>query len=155
MTRIDFYILPDNAGTADGSVAATCKLCDKATSVGHKVYIYTTDARQAENLDGALWSFRQGSFIAHEKHHGQSYEDPQPLVLIGSAEPPATHTNILINLSAEAPPFLSRFERVLEVVDGNAALRAKSRERYKAYKAQGHELNTFEQNAEGGWAKRA
>ena len=155
MTRIDFYILPDNASATDGSIAATCKLCDKATSVGHKVYVYTTDASQAESLDGALWSFRQGSFIAHEKHHGQSYEDPQPLVLIGSAEPPATHTNILVNLSTEAPPFLSRFERVLEVVDGNATLRAKSRERFKAYKAQGYELNTFEQNAEGGWAKRA
>lgn len=153
MTRIDFYILPESA--ADGSIAATCRLCDKATSVGHKVYVYTTDATQAESLDGALWSFRQGSFIAHEKHHGQSYEDPQPLVLLGSVEPPETHTNILINLSAEVPPFFSRFQRVLEVVDGDAALRAKSRERFKAYKAQGCELNTFEQNAEGAWAKRA
>lgn len=155
MTRIDFYLLPEGSAPADSSIAATCRLCDKATSVGHKVFVYTTDAIQAESLDGALWSFRQGSFIAHEKHHGQSYEDPQPLVLLGSVEPPATHRNILINLSAEVPPFFGNFERVLEVVDGNPALRAKSRERFKFYKERGCELNTFEQNSEGGWAKRA
>jgi len=154
VTRVDFYLLPDGSGPADGSVMATCKLCDKATSSGLKVYVHTADATLAENLDGALWSFRQGSFIAHEKHHGQSYEDPQPLVLIGSVEPPETHHNIMINLSAEVPAFFSRFERVLEIVDGDPALRAKSRERFKFYRDRGYELNTFEQNAEGAWTQR-
>jgi DNA polymerase-3 subunit chi len=154
MTRIDFYLLPDGSDAASGAVMATCKLCDKATSVGHKVYVHTPDAAVAENLDGALWSFRQGSFIAHEKHSGQSYEDPQPMVLIGSIEPPETHHNIMINLGTEVPAFFSRFERVLEIVDGDPALRAKSRERFKFYRDRGYELNTFEQNADGGWAKR-
>lgn len=155
MTRIDFYLLPDDSGPSAGAVAATCKLCDKATSVGHKVYVHTADAAVAENLDGALWSFRQGSFISHEKHVGQTYEDPQPLVLIGSVEPPATHHNIMINLSTEVPTFFSSFERVLEIVEGDPALRAKSRERFKFYRDGGYELNTFEQNAEGSWTKRA
>lgn len=154
MTRIDFYLLPDGSGQAESSVMAACKLCDKATGTGRKVYVHTTDAAQAESLDGALWSFRQGSFIAHEKHNGQSHEDPQPLVLIGAIEPPETHHHIMINLSTEVPAFFSRFERVLEIVDGDPALRAKSRERFKFYRDRGYELNTFEQNAEGGWAQR-
>lgn len=154
MTRIDFYLLPDGSDAASGSVMATCKLCDKATSVGHKVYVHTADAAVTENLDGALWSFRQGSFIAHERHNGQSYEDPQPMVLIGSVEPPETHHGIMINLSTEVPTFFSRFERVLEIVDGEPSLRAKSRERFKFYRDRGYELNTFEQNAEGGWTQR-
>lgn len=155
MTRIDFYLLPDGSGQADGSVMAACKLCDKATSTGRKVYVHPTDATQAESLDGALWSFRQGSFIAHEKHNeGQRYEDPQPMVLIGAIEPPESHHDIMINLSTEAPPFFSRFERVLEIVDGDPALRAKSRERFKFYRDRGYELNTFEQNAEGGWQRK-
>lgn len=154
MTRIDFYLLPDSTGPADGVVMAACKLCDKATSVGHKVYLHTGDAALADNLDGALWSFRQGSFISHERHQGQSYEDPQPVVLIGATEPPESHHDILINLNAEVPPFFSRFERVLEIVEGDAALRAKSRERYKFYRDRGYELNTFEQNAEGGWQRK-
>ena len=155
MTRIDFYLLPEVAGTADGSVMATCKLCDKATSSGHRVYVHIPDAAQAENLDGALWSFRQGSFIAHEKYIGQSLQDPQPMVLMGSVEPPSTHESILINLGAEVPLYFSRFERVLEIVEGDTAKRTKSRERYKFYKDRGYELNTYEQNAEGGWKQRA
>ena len=155
MTRVDFYLLPDDSEASSGSVAATCKLCDKATSVGHRVYVHTPDAAVADNLDGALWSFRQGSFIPHENHVGQSYEDPQPLVLIGSVEPPESHHNIMINLGLEVPAFFSRFERVLEIVEGDPALRAKSRERFKFYRDRGYELNTFEQNAEGAWAKRA
>lgn len=154
MTRVDFYLLPETAGPADGAVMAACKLCDKATSSGLRVYIYTPDATQAENLDGALWSFRQGSFIAHEKYLGQSIQDPQPMVLMGTIEPPATHEAVLINLGTEVPLFFSRFERVLEIVDGDAGKRAKSRERYKFYKDRGYELNTLEQNAEGGWTQK-
>jgi DNA polymerase-3 subunit chi len=154
MTRIDFYILPDSSAPADGAVMAACKLCDKATSVGHRVYVNVPDASAVEEIDGALWSFRQGSFIAHEKHHGQKIEEPQPLVLIGTVEPPDTHHGILINLGLEVPAFFSRFDRVLEIVEGDAPRRAKSRERYKFYKDRGYELNTFEQNAEGGWAQR-
>ena len=140
MTRIDFYLLPDGSDAASGSVMATCKLCDKATSVGHKVYVHTPDAAVAENLDGALWSFRQGSFIAHEKHTGQSYEDPQPMVLIGAGEPPESHHGVMVNLGREVPAFFSRFERVLEIVDADATARAKSRERYKFYRERGYEL---------------
>lgn len=155
MTRIDFYLLPEAAAPANGSVMAACKLCDKATSSGLRVYVHAPDAAQAEDLDGALWSFRQGSFIAHEKYLGQSIQDPQPMVLLGTMEPPSTHENVLINLGAEVPLFFSRFERVLEIVEGDAAKRAKSRERYKFYKDRGYELNTLEQNAEGGWKKRS
>ena len=154
MTRIDFYILPDSTSPADSSVAAACKLCDKATGAGHKVYVHAPDAALAESLDGALWSFRQGSFIAHEKYHGQKIEEPQPMALIGANEPPETHQGILINLGLEVPAFFSRFERVLEIVEGDSAKRSKSRERYKFYKDRGYELNTFEQNAEGGWKQR-
>jgi DNA polymerase-3 subunit chi len=154
MTRIDFYLLPENAGPADNAVMAACKLCDKATGAGHRVYVSSPDLALVEEMDGALWSFRQGSFIGHEKHFGQNIEEPQPPVLIGAGEPPETHHQILINLGAEVPAFFSRFERVLEIVEGDAGRRAKSRERYKFYKDRGYELNTFEQNAEGGWKQR-
>jgi DNA polymerase-3 subunit chi len=155
MTRVDFYLLPETAGPTDNVVMATCRLCDKATTGGHRVYVHTPDAAQEEALDGSLWSFRQGSFIAHEKYRGQSIQDPQPMVLMGMAEPPATHEGILINLAADVPLFFSRFERVLEIVEGDAAMRAKSRERYKFYKDRGYELNTFEQTAEGSWKQRS
>ncbi|HVT35366.1 MAG TPA: DNA polymerase III subunit chi [Nevskiaceae bacterium] len=155
MTRIDFYILPEQASAAEGAVMTACKLCDKATGAGMKVYIHAPDAALAEEIDGALWSFRQGSFIAHEKYLGRPLEAPLPAALIGEIEPPDTHHGAMINLSPSVPSFFSRFERVLEIVPGDADSRAKCRERYKFYRDRGYELRTYEQNSEGGWKLRA
>lgn len=152
MTRVDFYLLSAAAGN---TVAAVCRLCDKAVSAGTRLYLRTPDAALADEMDGALWSFRQGGFIAHEKHTGAVIEEPQPPVLIGAIEPPPTHRGILINLGQDVPPWFSSFERVLEVVPEDAAARATSRERFRYYRERGYELKTFEQNAEGGWQARA
>lgn len=140
MTRVDFYILPE--GARDSAVMTACKLCDKAAASGGRVYVHVPDEALADDLDGALWSFRQGGFIAHDRYYGVPIEAPQPMVLLGAGEPPATHQGVLINLGTDVPLYFSRFERVLEIVSGNAAQRAKSRERYKFYRDRGYELVT-------------
>ncbi|MFC4251915.1 DNA polymerase III subunit chi [Sinimarinibacterium flocculans] len=155
MTRIDFYILPESAGPADSPVITACRLCEKAVGAGLRIYAHVDDRTTAEGFDGALWSFRQGGFIAHERYDGQAIEAPLPPVLIGSAEPPDTHHDVLVNLGTEVPDFFSRFERVLEIVAGDAAQRAASRTHYKFYRDRGYELNTFEQSADGGWTRRS
>jgi DNA polymerase-3 subunit chi len=139
MTRIDFYILPEPPAESAGAVMTACKLCDKAASGGQRVYVYAPETEVADAIDRALWSFRQGSFIAHERA-GEPLQEPLPAVLIGTAEPPPSHHHILVNLSTEVPEFFSRFERVLEVVDGDARRRASSRVRYKFYRDRGYEL---------------
>ncbi len=150
VTRIDFYILPGDgadgqsvgAVTAPDAVITACKLCDKASAAGSRVFVYAPDSGRAEALDAALWSFRQGSFIGHERLGTAALEEPLPAVLIGAAEPPLSYQHILINLGLEVPPFFSRFERVLEIVDTDTAAKAKSRERYKFYRDRGYELAT-------------
>jgi DNA polymerase III subunit chi len=151
MTRVDFYLLSGAAGTA---VAAVCRLCEKAVGAGNRLYLRTADAELATELDGALWSFKQGGFVAHERHTGAPVEDPQPPVLIGDAEPPASHHGVLINLGDDVPRWFSSFERVLEVVPEDPAQRSRSRERFRFYRERGYELKTFEQTAEGGWQAR-
>ncbi len=143
LTRIDFYILPEAAKPPEGAVMTACKLCDKATASGQRVYIHAPDTNVANALNSALWSFRQGSFIAHERFEpGVTLEEPAPAVLIGAAEPPADHLGVMINFAAEVPAFFSRFERVLEIVDGDAEQRAQSRVRFKFYRDRGYELAT-------------
>jgi len=142
VTRIDFYILPDNATPPAGTVITACKLCDKASASGGRVFVYTPDTDTANSLDSALWSFRQGSFIGHERLGVEALEEPLPAVLIGQSEPPLAYQQILINLGLDVPPFFSRFERVLEIVDADTAAKAKSRERYKFYRDRGYELAT-------------
>jgi DNA polymerase-3 subunit chi len=139
MTRVDFYILPEGTKPPEGAVMTACKLCDKATLAGQRVYVYAPAAEVANGVDSALWSFRQGSFVSHERL-GAPLAEPLPMVLIGDGEPPESYQNVMINLGPEVPAFFSRFERVLEIVDGDAAQRAKSRDRYKYYRERGYEL---------------
>lgn len=155
MTRVDFYILPETAGPADSAVITACRLCEKAVGSGLRIYAHVDDRARADQFDGALWSFRQGGFTAHERYEGTQLEAPLPPVLIGGVEPPDSHHDVLVNLATEVPDFFSRFERVLEIVAGDAAERAASRARYKFYRDRGYELNTFEQSPEGGWTRRS
>ncbi|WP_293373429.1 DNA polymerase III subunit chi [Nevskia sp.] len=141
MTRIDFYILTEAFAAASSHVLTACKLCDKATAAGKRVFAYVPDANVAAALDSALWTFRQGSFIAHERQ-AAAIEEPLPAVLIGADEPPAAYDGVMINLGLDVPDFFSRFERVLEIVDADPAARTKSRERYKFYRDRGYELAT-------------
>jgi len=140
MTRVDFYILPE--GSTESAAATATKLCDKAAANGLRIYVHAPDAAEADNLDGALWSLRQGSFLAHERYTGATAEEPLPYIFFGDREPPETHHDVLINLGLEVPGYFSRFERVCEIVSGDAARRAKSRERYKFYRDRGYELKT-------------
>lgn len=151
MTRVDFYLLSEASAS---TVGAVCRLCEKAVGAGNRLYVRAPDAGLADEMDGALWSFRQGGFIPHERHSGATIEEPAPPVLIGSIEPPATHHGVLINLGDDIPDWFSSFERVLEVVPANDAGRARSRDRFRFYRERGYELKTFEQNAEGGWQAR-
>ncbi len=155
MTRIDFYILPDGTSPADSAVMTACKLCEKAVTAGMKIYAHTSSRALADDFDGALWSFRQGGFIAHERFEGAAIEEPLPPVLIGSVEPPDSHHDVLVNLDTEVPDFFSRFTRVLEIVAGDEAQRSASRARYKFYRDRGYELNTYEQSTDGAWTQRS
>ena len=141
VTRIDFYILTEEFAAATSHVLTACKLCDKATAAGKRVFVYVPEAATADALDNALWTFRQGSFIAHERQ-AATIEEPLPAVLIGASEPPTAYDGVMINLGLDVPEFFSRFERVLEIVDANPAARKGSRERYKFYRDRGYELAT-------------
>jgi len=143
MTRVDFYVL--QAALTD-PVATVCRLCDKAAGQGLHLYV-CAPPRIAEALDGALWSFRQGSFLSHEPYRGQAPMPPFPRVLLGDIEPPESHQQVLINLAPEIPAWFSRFERVLEVVYGDDAERARSRQRFKTYRDRGFPLQTHELTA--------
>lgn len=134
MTRVDFYVLPD--GDDAGPLPTACRLCEKAVGAGKRVHVHATDESIAREFDRLLWIYRQGGFVAHERI-GAS-DDPAPAaVLIGPGEPAPSHRDVLVNLADEVPAFFDRFERVLEIVAGNAGQRGRSRDRFKFYRDRG------------------
>jgi DNA polymerase-3 subunit chi len=128
VTQVDFYV--SDSDSADARLRLACKIADQATERDKHVFIHSTSDDEARQLDELLWTFSQGSFIPHRVVRGELDRPPLEPVLIGVNQTPAPgRWDVLINLAAEVPEFFSRYERVAEVVDANAARREQSRER--------------------------
>jgi DNA polymerase-3 subunit chi len=143
VTQVDFYITEQDS--EDARLRLACKIADDAMQQSRSVFIHSTSEREAKQLDELLWTFSQGSFIPHRVLDQPPAEPPPEPVLIGlKQEPCGDRWEILINLAPEVPEFFSRYERVAEVVDGNATRREESRERYRFYRDRGYKLTTHQ-----------
>lgn len=143
MTQVDFYILESDS--EDARLRLACRIVDKATQQDQHVFINSSSDSEAQKLDELLWTFSQGSFIPHKVVRQAADVAPREPVVIGLSQAPAgDRWDVLVNLAAEVPDFFSRYERVAEVVDGNAARREQSRERYRFYRDRGYKLNTHQ-----------
>ncbi len=139
MTRVDFYVIPEGD---DGPLPTACRLCDRAVAAGHRVHVHVPDSEQAQAMDRMLWTWKQGSFVAHERVDAVSDSPPIAKVLLGDGEPRPDHQDVLLNFADSVPPFFSRFGRVLEIVHGDEDARTKSRARFKYYRDRGYPLET-------------
>ena len=142
MTRVDFYILGPNAG--EGREQFLCTLAGKAWRKGHRVYIHTGSGDHAQNIDELLWTWRDISFLPHARVGDPLAGETPILVGEGESAPAESGDDVMINLAHPVPPFFSRFERVVEIVGGDAAARSAARERYRFYRDRGYTLNTHE-----------
>ncbi|HPE73297.1 MAG TPA: DNA polymerase III subunit chi [Candidatus Competibacter sp.] len=138
MPRIDFYVLPDQK--ENGRALLACRLADKAYGLGHTVYLFTASEARAAALDDLLWTFRQDSFVPHERYPLVG-EEGSP-VLVGTAAPATVEAQVLINLADALPEGFERYERVVELVDQHPEVLAQSRERFRQYREQGCLLET-------------
>lgn len=131
--RIDFYVLPDQK--ENGRALLACRLADKAYGLGHTVYVFTASEARAAALDDLLWTFRQDSFVPHERYPLVG-EEGSP-VLVGTAAPATVEAQVLINLADALPEGFERYERVVELVDQHPEVLMQSRERFRQYREQG------------------
>ncbi|MGV6807146.1 MAG: DNA polymerase III subunit chi [bacterium] len=132
MTRISFYKI---AGSEDQQYLLACKLVEKARIEGLRVLIHTDNEAQSRAMDNLLWSFSETAFLPHTVEN-----TPASDIAISSANEPGNHQAQLINLSSEIPPWMSRFERAIEIVyDEQAAIQTR-REHFEFYQKRGYPL---------------
>jgi DNA polymerase-3 subunit chi len=136
--RIDFYLLESNQPDALWLVA--CRLLEKAYLAKHRVFVFCNNQQEAEKLDELLWTFKKDSFIPHNLQ-GEGPEPPPP-IQIGFSQESRGFNDILLNMSSRIPPFYSKFKRIMEIVPAEEAGKIVSREHYKSYRAQGHNIQT-------------
>ena len=136
MAQVDFYVLDRVDEHARNALA--CKLAEKAWRLENTIHIHTMTQTDAEHIDELLWTFRDGSFVPHELHGGET-NAPITIGFGGDAVEPR---DLLITLCDEIPAFADAFPRIAELVTSDEICRAKSRERYATYRDQGHSIST-------------
>lgn len=139
MGRVDFYVLSD--GSPDARLRFACRLAEKAYELGHRIYIQTPSLQESQRLDDLLWTFSERSFLPHEVSNGSAPSHEKVAVLVGEAEAPATHRELLINLTNVLPGTLESYQRIAEIVDTDVERKRLSRERYKTYRDRGLALD--------------
>ena len=139
MTRIDFYIIPQDQ--PEQILIFACKLIEKAYSQNNKVTIKVDTSEQAETLDKLLWEFKPESFLPHKIMDIESKSDDKtiPPILI-TYEELGSDYEVLLNLSAEIPLAFTRFQRVIQIASQQQEQRNTSREQYKFYKDRGYPM---------------
>lgn len=139
MARVDFYIL-NQAGQHSRQTFA-CRLAEKAYRLDNTVYIHAGSPGDADRLDELLWTFRDGSFVPHQRVTNSAH-GPQSPISIGCTGDPVEPCDLLINLCDEIPSFAEAFPRVAELVTSDNDCKQLSRKRFAAYRDEGHTLET-------------
>lgn len=139
MPRADFYLIA-KPRFRDDPLLLVCELARRAFDSRQPTLILARNNDQADQLEEKLWEFDETAFIPHQLAGDD--DDVITPVLIASPDVQAADRLLVINLRDECAPGL--FERVLEVVPVDEALRLGSRERWKTYKAAGFEVNKFD-----------
>lgn len=139
-TRVSFYVLEAQEPVARLSYA--CRLTEKAYKLSQRIHLHTTDRAEADTLDKMLWTFRQGSFVPHERL--DPARQPGAPVTIGSGAEEPGDVDLLINLAAEVPAFFQRSARVAEIIDGSTECREAGRNRHRFYRQHSLEPETHQ-----------
>ena len=134
MTKVDFYVLPENGSLT--AHAAVGRIAEKALNRGHQIFVQVKDEAAATALLDSLWSFREASFLPHAI---AGRDDGEPLV-IGWDDPPIEHDDVLINTTGAVPDHFARFGRLAEIVEPDAAKLEASREAWRFYRDRGYPL---------------
>jgi len=137
MSQVSFYTgVPER-------LAYVCRLLRKAQQAGARIGVCGAPALLGR-LDAALWSFEPTEFIPHLRLVPDQalavHLSETPILLVEhSSELP--HREVLLNLSQAMPEGFEQFQRVLEVVSHDPEQVEAGRQRFRQYKAMGHEVS--------------
>ena len=147
-TQVMFYILsdekPDNDSKnldAKNTSSAFYHACLQASYFyrqNQRVFIYTQDQNQAEQIDELLWSFDSDSFVPHNLV-GEGPKQGAAVEI--SYQPLRGRRPVLINLTSTVPDFAHQFQFIVDFVPTDEALKQQARERFKVCRQRGFQVD--------------
>ncbi len=127
-------------------LAYACRLLRKAHRAGARVAV-TGDLATLQALDRELWTFDEQEFLPHVLAAGKPLPERLHNTPIWLSPDPASapgERSILINLGREMPAGMERYQRLFDLVSSEPDDRQEGRRRWKAYAAQGWDVQPHE-----------
>lgn len=139
MADIRFHTLSAAGGTA--RLRHACVLTEEAYLAGERVLVWLENPAALSQFDQLLWTFSDRAFVPHEMLAAGAEANPAPVQLhdgasLGDQVRTGGFTTLL-NLRAAPSPDAMAFARVLEVIDGDPAIRDAGRTRFRFYREAG------------------
>ncbi len=123
-----------------------------------KAVIQAASEERLAVIDDLLWTFSDESFVPHGRA-GEGEAAGQPVFLTTLPDTPNGAQCRFFLEGADPAPALNHgqaYERAVILFDGNdTAELAGARAQWKALKGAGHDVTYWQQNAAGGWDKKA
>lgn len=139
MTHIDFYIL--SSSDENARMAFVSKLAEKIFLARRQLVIATEDDTASQFVSQHLWSDRPESFLAHDL--GENFQHPSEAIVITHQQPHSHCHDVLINLTEGVlENHFSRFQRLVEVVNQNEDVLARSRKTFQFYRERGYPIKS-------------
>ena len=121
---------------------------------GRRAVVRAGSSERVEYLNAHLWSYDDRGFLPHGSK-ADGHADRQPVWLTDSDENPNGAQVLFLAEGADAGA-VDGYDLVCELFDGrDEEAVAAARERWRAYKAEGHALTYWQQTERGGWEKKA
>lgn len=140
MRRVEFHHGIGN------KLAYACRLLRKAHRAGARVTV-TGDLATLQALDRELWTFDDQEFLPHVLSAGKPLPErlhDTPIWLSPDPTSVPGERSILVNLGREMPAGMDRFQRLFDLVSSEPDDRQEGRLRWKAYAAQGWDVQPHE-----------
>ena len=148
MTEIGFYHL-----TRSTLEQALPRLLGRVLAVPARALVLCASQERMTSLDDALWTCAEPDWLPHGTP-AVGHAELQPIWLTTEDEAPNGARFLFLVDGAESAR-LDRFDRVLDLFDGNDAEATEAaRDRWRRAKAAGHALTYWQQGARG-WEKKA
>ncbi len=139
MTHIDFYIL--SSADENARLAFVSKLAEKIFQARRQLVIATEDESTSQLMSQQLWSARPESFLAHDL--GEKFQQPSEAIIVTNNQPHPHCHDVLINLTEGVlENHFSRFQRLVEIVNQNEDILARSRKIFQFYRERGYPIKS-------------
>jgi DNA polymerase III subunit chi len=142
MAKVVFYLLDESPTEAEPAhFALACQLAARCYRSKQKCLVVCADKASAELFDELLWQLPADGFIPHNLA-GEGPVGGAPVEVCWQ-NPNMAGRAVLINLAEHIPDCHASCKQIVDFVPAPEALKLPARERYKLYRAAGHQLDTL------------